>query len=403
MKWTFAIRYLFSKKSHSLINIISWVSLLSIMVPTAAMVCLMSVYNGFENLIKDMYVHTDADIEITGANVSYLLLSDINDKGIIEKISSFESVKATSCVLEKDVLLEYGSRQKILRISGVDSTYLDVVPLMDAIIQGDLRIIYNQDDGLVLGKSTISDLGTGMVQSQKVTLHVMSKSSVGNLFRTLPLRKGVFNLTGAFSLDSQSELSHCYTSLAALKKVTGENDRISFIAVKKADDVHESTLKQQLQDVLGQDFRITTRNEKHAQYMAIMKYERWSIFLISFLILIIASLAVMGTMMILILEKQENMKTLLAIGASRDFIRSIFFREGLLLSLLGSLTGILIGIALCLVQIKTGFIEMPSDTFLVSAYPVKIIPWDVIVTEIAIMSILSLVAYISVKLTLKKL
>lgn len=403
MKWTFAIRYLFSRKSHSLINIISWVSLVSIMVPTAAMICLMSVYNGFENLITDMYLHTDADMELSGKTKPFLLRTDIAENGIEEKLLSCKDVEAISFVLCKDVLVEYCSRQKILKLSAVDERYNDVVPLSEVLYAGDLGILYNQDDGLVLGKSAMSELGTGIVNHQKIDIHILAKPAMGNLFNTIPLKKGEFQLTGAFSMDTQNELLQAYTSLEALSRVASERDRITFIAIKSKGGVRPGQLKQELEKIVGDGFQITTRNEKHASYMTIMKYEKWSIFFISIMIMMIASLAVMGTMMILIIEKKENLKTMMAMGASRDFIRSVFFREGVLLSAIGIGCGIILGLGLCFLQITTSIIEMPADTFLITAYPVKIMASDVVAIALSVMAILSLIAYVSVKFTLKRL
>ena len=374
MQWRFALKYLTSRKSHSVINIIATVSLLAVVVPVAAMVILLSVFNGFESLVRDLYKVVDADIEITTqggiATTDELLRS---------KIVECEGVEAVSAVVERQALLVYRDNRVAVRLRGVDKAYKRVVPIESHISLGNSEVELGDLDRLVLGEGVAYELGMYAMAAGDVDVYSLGGGQIGSIMPTLSMRNERLDVCGRLVIDQQHASSFALTSLRAASRLFGTEDRADILLVKVEEGVSHRRVVGQLREVLGEEYTVTLREDKNAGFYAIMRYEKWAIFFVSLLVLIIASLSIIGTVIMLVIEKQGERQTLLSMGADNTFIRGIFVREGLLISGLGGAIGLAIGVAVTLAQQHFGFVKMPNGNFLVENYPVELQAMDLVV------------------------
>ncbi len=374
MQWQFALKYLTSRKSHSVINIIATVSLLAVVVPVAAMVILLSVFNGFESLVRDLYKVVDADIEVTTEN-----RYDISDLALLQKVESVEGVEALSFIVERQALLSYRDNRVAVRLRGVDTNYNEVVPLMEYTSMGSARLEIGELDRLMLGEGVAYELGMYSMAAGDVQVFSLGGGQIGSLLPTFALHSESLDVCGTFVVDQQHASSLALTSLRAANRVFGQENVADKMLVKVSEGSSHRKVANELRKVLGNDHKVILREEKNEGFYAIMRYEKWAIFFVSLLVLIIASLSIIGTVIMLVIEKQNERTTLLSMGASNAFIRGVFVREGLLIAGIGGAIGLILGIGITLAQQHFGFIKMPNGNFLVENYPVELQIPDLIV------------------------
>ena len=374
MQWQFALKYLTSRKSHSVINIIATVSLLAVVIPVAAMVILLSVFNGFESLVRDLYKVVDADIEVT-TDSRY----NISDLALRQKVESVEGVKALSFIVERQALLSYRDNRVAVRLRGVDTNYNEVVPLMDYTSMGSARLEIGELDRLMLGEGVAYELGMYSMAAGDVQVFSLGGGQIGSLLPTFALHSESLDVCGTFVVDQQHASSLALTSLRAANRVFGQENVADKMLVKVSEGSSHKKVANELRKVLGNDHKVILREEKNEGFYAIMRYEKWAIFFVSLLVLIIASLSIIGTVIMLVIEKQNERTTLLSMGANNAFIRGVFVREGLLIAGIGGAIGLILGVGITLAQQHFGFIKMPNGNFLVENYPVELQIPDLIV------------------------
>lgn len=389
MQWFFALRYLISRSSHSVINIIAGVSLVSVAIPVAAMVILLSVFNGFEGIVKGLYAQTDADIEI--ANFGG------RSEQFREAVLSVDGVQSASFVVEGQVLAVSNERELAVDVRGADSLYFDVLPIDAATLQGKAQLTLGQIDYAILTHDVSRLLGIYTIATSRVTLHSLGGGEVGSLLPLYGIRQCRLHVGGIIR-SSQQQKGQVLVSLRAAEALFGEGGYK--LLVRCSGDAAQ--VKSKLQAVVGSDATVTTRAEKNSLFYQIMRYEKWAVFFVALLVLIIASLSIIGTVIMLIVEKRSQQQTLFAMGADRAFIRGIFVREGLLISGIGGLVGLVIGVVLVLVQQIFGVIRMPSSGFVVDSYPVELQGTDIVAVFITFVVIAWVVSQVAANSMIKK-
>ncbi len=382
MQWRFALKYLTSPKSHSVINIIATVSLLAVVVPVAAMVILLSVFNGFESLVRDLYKVVDADIEISTQGGF-----DINDVSLRSSVAGVEGVEALSFVTERQALLSYRDNRVAVRLRGGDEEYHKVVPIEEYTSVGNSVVQLGELDRLMLGEGVAYELGMYSVAAGDVEVYSLGGGHIGSIMPTFALRNESLDVCGTFVIDQQHAASFALTSLRAANRIFGVEGRADKLLVKVVEGTSHSKVSEQLKEVLGDRFKVTLREEKNEGFYVIMRYEKWAIFFVSLLVLVIASLSIIGTVIMLVLEKQDERQTLLSMGADNHFIRGIFVREGLLISGIGGAIGLVLGVAVTLAQQHFGFVKMPNGNFLIENYPVELQATDLAVIFIVFVAV----------------
>jgi lipoprotein-releasing system permease protein len=393
MEWRFALKYLTSRKSHSVINVIATVSLVAVVVPVAAMVILLSVFNGFEGLVRDLFNVVDADIEISAEQG--IALDDGQLRGEIE------GVEALSFVVERQAMLSYRGNRVAVTLRGVDSNYRKVVPIEEHIAYGDAVVELGDFDRLLVAEGVTYELGLYSMVAGDVEVFSLGGGSIGSLMPVVAMNRERMNVCGSFVIDQQHATSFALTSLRAAQRIFNR-ERADKVLVKVAQGASHRDVAASLSERLGEGYEVTLREDKNESFYAIMRYEKWAIFFVSLLVLIIASLSIIGTVIMLILEKRDEEQTLLAIGADKGFIRAIFVREGLLLSGIGGAIGLVLGVAVTLAQQHFGFVKMPNGNFLVENYPVELQVTDLVVILVVFVAVAFAVSTLATSTMIKR-
>lgn len=372
----FARRYLFSRNSRSVINIIAGVSIAAVAVPVAAMIILLSVFNGFESIIRQLRSSFDADAAIKPSRGAAFVIAELPK----ERILAVEGVEAASYVVEQGALAGYGEQRTVVDVRGVDDDYGLVLPLAETITAGDADIRTGDIDNVILGRGVAYTLGVHSFIVDDVTLYAIRRNSFSTLlpvdgFSTVSLPVG-----GIFAIDAETDGNNLLTPLRTAQRLFDYPDSATALLVKASDENGLESLKKRLEQAAGDNFKVVTRDEANASLYRIMRYEKWGIFIIALLVLIIASLSIVGVLVMLILEKSRDIETLRAIGADSRLLRSIFRTEGVLICSIGGAAGLAAGITLALVQQHFGIITIPSATLVVSAYPVELRAGDTLIT-----------------------
>ena len=397
MKWRFALRYLISPKSHSVINIIASVSLLSMAVPVAAMVILLSVFNGFEGLVRDLYKAVDADIEIRS---THLLRSD--DDALRSRIAECEGVEALSFVVERQAMLCYRDNRTTVQLRGVDADYDKVVPIEEFVSLGDARVEVGDFDRLLVGEGVAYDLGIYSTAAGDVRVMSLGGGAIGSLLPTMAMRSEVLEVCGTFIIDQQHASSFALTSLRAADRLFGCEGSADAVLVRVEEGNSSRRVVEALQQRLGEGYSVISREEKNSAFYAIMRYEKWGVFLVSLLVLLVASLSIIGTVVMLIIEKRDEQTTLRSMGADNALLRGVFVREGLLLSGIGGAIGLVVGIAITLAQQHFGFVKMPNGNFLIENYPVELQALDLVVIFVTFIAVAAAISTVATSIMIKR-
>lgn len=381
----FARRYLFSAKSHSVINVISAVSVVAVGVPVAAMIILMSVFNGFAGLVDGMQSAFDADLEVRPREGKMFM----TDALPTDSIRSIEGVRGVSFALEQSALAEYGGRQVVITVRGVDDNYTDVLPMTDYVQTGEFELRLGEIEQACVGSSVAYRLGVRTFLDTPLNLYSPRRGEISTL---LPIDAYTHRRTwpsGVFMISGDVDDGYILTTIELAQSLFDYDGRASQLLVDVRDEASLERTRDAVQRAVGDDFKVVTRLEQQAALYRIMKYEKWGIFFISLLVLIIASFSIVGSLAMLIIDKRDNITTLRAIGARTEFVRSIFTGQGALIGLLGAAIGLVLGVGICWAQQHFGLIEMPGTTFVVRYYPVEMKLTDILLI-IAAMAIVTM-------------
>ena len=397
MQWRFALKYLTSRKSHSVINVIATVSLLAVVVPVAAMVILLSVFNGFESLVRDLYKVVDADVEVVARKGIGGL-----DETLRSKVEMVEGVEALSFIVERQALLSHRDNRAAVRLRGVDEEYKKVVPIEAYTALGSADVQLGETDRLMLGEEVVYKLGIYALTGSDIEVYSLGGGQIGAILPTVAMHNEKLSLCGAFVIDRQHDASLALTSKRAASRIFGLEGEADVLLVKVADGASHSRVAEELRKALGEEYKVTLREEKNEGFYAIMRYEKWAIFFVSLLVLVVASLSIIGTVIMLVIEKGDERTTLLSIGADNQFIRGIFVREGLLIAGVGGAIGLIIGVAVTLAQQHFGFVKLPNGNFLVENYPVELQAMDLLVIFVVFVAVALGVSIVATSTMIKK-
>ena len=393
-----ARRYFFSPRSRSVVNLISGLSVAAVAIPVAAMVILLSVFNGFETLVKSMYSAFDAELTLTPRRGQTFSVTDL-DTAALRRIPG---VGALSLTLEQSVLLEHGGRQATATLRGVDDFYGEVFDLSDAVVTGQWRVRLGDLERLVIGQSMAWMLGIRSLADADVTMYAVRRGSFSTLLPMDNYTRRTEPVGGVYVLDLDTERTYVLTSLRLAQSLFETPDRVSAVQIRLTPEASPERTREAVAASAGDGFQVRTRDELRASFYRIMTYEKWGIFFIALLVLVVASFSVVGALSMLIVEKRGDVETLRALGADTDLIRSIFRTEGLLICGLGGVIGLVVGVTLSLLQQHLGLIEIPAESFLTKSYPVEFRMTDLVVVAAAFAVVAALLANVTVRSMIKK-
>ena len=364
----FSRRYLFSKKSHSVINIISGVSVFAVAMPVAAMIILLSVFNGFEELVKQMASTFDADLTVTPREGERFPAERIDTAAL----ACIDGLGGWSYTVEQNVLLEYRGHQAAATLRGADDRYPEVMPILGAISAGDYQVRLGDYDRAVLGQALAYSLGVRSLVGEPLKIYALRRNGFSTLIPLEGYSRREVDMAGVFQLDSEAEQQYLITSLRLARELFDFGEDATALLLRVDDPDRIETVKREVEQAVGREFEVRTRYELRRTFYDIMIYEKWGIFFISLLVLFVAAFSIAGALAMLITDKRRDIATLRALGAPLPLVRSLFRTEGWLIAGTGAVCGALLGIALCLVQQHFGLIEIPADTFLTKSYPVAL-------------------------------
>lgn len=392
MNLLFAWRYFRSKKTTNAINIIAWIAITAIAVGTASLIIILSVFNGFEDLVKGLYGDFYPAYKVVPIKGKTFELSASK----VTALKAIKDIKAFSFVAEEKALLT-GAYQTIVTIKGVENNYTQVNPIQQYIRRGSFELGNAEIPGIVMGGGIENAAG---INTEKVfeaaTLYFPNRN--GNLLTGDGLNSFSVIPSGAFIVQQEFDNKYAFTNLAFVQYMLGLKTN-EFNAIEINAKENNSNLVKQLQTVLGNQVQIQTRYQQNATLYSVMQLEKWVIYGILSLILVVAAFNMIGALSMLVLEKQKDIAVLRALGASSNRIRNIFLIEGLLLAAMGAGAGILLGGGICWIQEQFHLIKLGGSTFIIDYYPVKIMPLDFILVLLTVTAISFTAAWVTAQKT----
>lgn len=394
----FARHYLFLKKSHSVINIVSGVSAFSVAIPVMAMVILLSVFNGFEGLIKSMYRSFDPDIRITPVRGKVFPIDSLPR----ERFLAIDGVRDAAYALEDNAVFEYRDRQAFGTMCGVDSLYRQVVPLDSLRTEGVFQLQFGDFPEAYVGQGMAYALGIRVNLNSPISVYVPRRGRVSPLLPYSFYKKQNIFPSGVFALEAEVDGKYVIVPLHFAQELLDYPGQASSVAIRLEADASPQRVQQQIGQWLGDDYKIQSRYQQKESFYRIMMYEKWGIYFIILLVLVIASFSLIGSLVMLIIEKRKDSQTLVTMGADTKLLRKIFVAEGMLIYLIGAGGGLLLGVALALAQQHFGFLKLSGETFLIDAYPVEVHPSDLAWVIVTFVSVSYLISVLTVRAMIPK-
>lgn len=385
----FAWRYFRAKKSTNAINIIAWVSVVAIGFATAALLVLWSTFNGFEDLVKSLYSTFYTDLKITASSGKSVTLTPDQ----IEALKKTTGVYRVSLTVQEKAAIQNGDYRTIVDLKGVDEAYTEVSTIENSMVRGVFELGDVEEPGVVLGLGIenvlmlLSDRSIG-----KLTLYLPSKNTVEFSNPLSAFTEANVTPYGAFGVQQEFDNSYVLTNLAFLKEqLKLKPDEYTAAEIKLLREKDQETVKKSIQAILGEGYAIQTRYEQNSSLYSVMRLEKYAIYAIFILVLIVAAFNMIGALSMLVLEKQKDIQILQSMGATRSWIKKLFLAEGLVLAGIGAVSGILLAVLICFLQIQFKLIKLQGASFVIDYYPVQMIPEDflLVVATVFVIAILA--------------
>lgn len=392
MNFLFAWRYFRAKKSTNAINIIAWVAVSAIIVISAAFIVLLSVFNGFEGLVKSLYASFYADMRVIPAEGKKITF----DTARLQMLSTVNGVTGYSLVIEERTLLKFGESQTIVNLKGVDSNYTKVTDIAGSIIRGEFYTGDADQPGLVLGSGVENALGVVTDRSLFPVTAYLFRPGV-NINVVDPMQAfSVENIQPAGTFFIQQDIDNAYalTDAGFMQQMMNmAPDEYGAVEIRLLPGTNEEKIRKELQQIFGGEYLVETRYEQNKSLYNIMTMEKWATYGVLTLMLIVASFTMIGALSMLVLEKKKDIQILKSLGAGNVLIRRIFLTEGFLLGIIGCFTGVALGLLICWLQVNFKLITIPGGSFLIDYYPVKVMFTDVAMIFITVLAIALLASW----------
>lgn len=393
-----ARRYLFSKKSHNAINIISGISVCGVALATLALVCTLSVFNGFHDLISSFFTHFDPDLKlevIKGKTFS-------PDSATLDRLRAMPEVEVVSLTLEDNAMAKYKGQQVMVTVKGVDDDFQALTNIEEILYGNPEFKLYDEvADYGVLGSQLMYTLGTGFDPYDPVEVYAPRRGVKVNLsnpmssFRRQPLylAGNVLNIN-----DARYSSSYIVTSLDYARRLFDYDTEVSAIEVRLSPKANEAKVKQSIVTLMGEGYTVKNRYEQQAATFKVVKIEKFVTYLFLCFILMVACFNIISSVSMLILDKQANAETLHSLGATDSFVARIFIYEGNLIALLGAVIGLVLGVVLCLLQQEFGIIGLGGDgQFVVDAYPIRVKFTDLLLVLVSVVAVSAISVWMPIK------
>ena len=397
-----AKRYLFSKKSHNAINIISAISVCGVALATLALVCTLSVFNGFHDLIASFFTHFDPDLKVETIK-GKTFTPDSTQLIAIQAIPGVEVVSAT---LEDNAMAKYKEQQTMVTIKGVDDNF-QALTHIDEILYGnpEFKLYDAVVDYGIMGQQLMYILNTGVQPYDPIEVYAPRKGTrvnmsnpLANFHRELLYSPGsVFNIN-----DGRYASSYIITSMDFARRLFDYTDEVSALELRLLPEADADDIKHAISDIVGEGFTVKDRYEQQEATFKVVKIEKFISYLFLCFILMVACFNIISSVSMLILDKRDNANTLRSLGAPDGMVARIFIYEGNLIALIGAIVDLILGIVLCLLQQHFGLIGLGGDgQFVVSAYPVRVKFTDIVLVFFSVAVVSAISVWLPIRLVNK--
>jgi lipoprotein-releasing system permease protein len=392
-----AKRYLFSKKSHNVINVISAISAVGIGVGTIALIVVLSAFNGLEGLVDKLYSSFDPDIKMVAKKGKTF----VADQKIREQIKSINGVKYVTYALEETVYVQYKAHEAIATVKGVEEDFVYMTGIDSMMAEGEFVLRSGENNFAVLGYGLAYNLSVfinGFPEPLK--MYSAKRGYSGPLNPEETFNKKLIMPSGIFTINQDFDTKYILVPLRFAMELFEYENSISSIEIGVEKGVNVNQIKKQVIEIAGENFEVKTRYELNELIFKTNKTEKWITFMILSFILVIAAFNLIGSLTMLIIEKKQDIKILAGMGADKSLIKKIFITEGLMISLIGGLGGLLTGALLCLVQKYFGIVRLQG--IIIEYYPVELKATDFLAVLAIVILIGWTASYFPVKYATKK-
>jgi len=392
-----AKRYLFSRKKQNAINIISGISMVGVAVGTTALIVILSVFNGIDLLLQQNTDNLTPDLVISPAKGKFIHFDTLHYAGLNRMVG----IAYYDPVVEENALLKYGDRLKPVTLKGIGQGYAQHVDFSRNMVEGEFKLKAGDSFLGVVGYGIVQELGIGLKFLTPLKFYYPNKKSSSSL--QAALNTEFLFPAGFFSSQQELDVQLILTDIDFARRLFGIGGQISKIEIKLTPGTEVGRVKQDLQSLVGQDFKVEDKYEINRSFYAMMRSEKAAVFLVLLFILLIASFNIVGSISMLILDKKEDLGVFKALGMNTPRIVALFKTEGILITVAGACIGLLIGVTICFLQEKYGFIKLGDGNYVIEAYPVKLVWKDIVLIMGTVLLIGYIASYFPVKYLVNKL
>lgn len=399
-----AKRYLFSKQRHQVINIISGVAVAGVALATAAMICTLSVFNGFQSVVEGQFTALDPDIKVVPAVGKSFNTTTL----AVDSVRSMPQLAVVSFSVEDKAMAQYNGRQVMITLKGLDHNFLELTDLANSLYGRGKPLLQDRlNSYAILGAELMHSLNCGIYFTAPLEVYAPNRGEKVNL--TIPARnfkKGILHSSGLVFAVNQPlyDANYVLTSVDFARKIFRRDDNeATAMEIRVKDGVDVAKVKCDIENILGGGFVVLDRYEQQRDVYKVMQIEKFISYVFLTFILLVACFNIIGSLSMLIIEKRDNMNTLRSFGADNKTISNIFVFEGVIVSFVGAVVGILFGLLLCLVQQELGLISTGgSGDFIMDSYPVRVVWSDVAMVFVTVLVTGAVAVWLPVRLLTKK-
>ena len=394
-----AKRYFKTKKRSNFVHIISWVSMFGVAIGTSALILVLSVFNGFEDLVLSMYNSFDPHLKITSNEGK-----TFHPEQAKNLLLTFDEVEISALVLEEKVLLKYQEKEYIATAKGVSEEYLELTNFNSLLIDGEYINGFKSNNIAVVGRGVAYFLSIGIGSMfDQLNVFMPNRNSVTLLNPSTAFKQSAVLPVGVFGVQSEVDSEYIITPLLFVQQLAQRKDEVSSIEIKLKDEGQMIAIQKQLQKVLGTKYMIENRFQQQKFLYKILNTEKLAVFLILTFIMIIAAFNIVGSLSMLMLDKKKSIETLRSLGCTLKDIQSLFFKKSMLTIISGIVIGLFCGLGLAFLQQTFGIITFGGGSFVINTYPIAIVFKDVILVAVTVLLIGGLASWYPAKLLSREL